>query len=152
MRNLEPLLRVALQSRDAAGQHAQAGDIRCLVASFEQPLHSETDAEQRLAAADLTGNRIAPWADERSRGFEVADTGDNQRGEALQFVGRCRCCVLGAERGQRLADRRQVAGAVVDQRNHSSPFVLGSIFASRASRAHATRNARANALNTASMW
>mgnify|MGYP003693635583 CR=1 FL=1 len=54
--------------------------------------------------------------------------------------------------GQRLAHRRQVAGAVVDERNHSSPFVLGSIFARRASFAHATRSARANALNTASMW
>ena len=51
---------------------------------------------------------------------------------------------------ERLAHRRQVAGAVVDERDHSSPFVLGSIFASRASFAQATRSARANALNTAS--
>ena len=51
-----------------------------------------------------------------------------------------------------LADRREVAGAVVDERDHSSPFVLGSIRAMRGSRAHATRSARANALNTASTW
>ena len=56
------------------------------------------------------------------------------------------------ERRERLPHRRQVAGAVVDQSDHSRPLVLGSIFASRASRAQATRNARANALNTASMW
>src|SRR5205809_1492698 len=37
-------------------------------------LEKKKNAEQRLAAADLTGNRIAPWADQRSRGFEVAGT------------------------------------------------------------------------------
>ena len=36
---------------------------------------------------------------------------------------------VSAERRQRLAHRRQVAGAVIDQRDHSRPFVLGSIFA-----------------------
>jgi hypothetical protein len=36
---------------------------------------------------------------------------------------------------------------------YNSPLVLGSILASRRSFAHATRNARANALNTASiLW
>ena len=40
----------------------------------------------------------------------------------------------------------QIAGAVVEQRDHSRPFVLGSIFASRRSFAQATRSARANAL------
>ncbi|MNC93256.1 hypothetical protein D3C83_98400 [compost metagenome] len=52
--------------------------------------------------------------------------------------------------GEGLSHRRQVAGAVIDERDHNSPFVLGSIFASRASFAQATRSARANALNTAS--
>ena len=69
---------------------------------------------------------------------------------AAHVGGRSGVDELGAERRQRLAHRRQVAGAVVDERDHSSPFVLGSIFASRASRAQATRSARANALNTAS--
>ena len=49
-----------------------------------------------------------------------------------------------------LADGREIPGAVVNQRDHRSPFVLGSILAIRASRAHATRSARAKALNTAS--
>ena len=38
-----------------------------------------------------------------------------------------------------LSHRRQVAGAVVDQRDHSRPLVLGSIFARRLSFEHATR-------------
>ena len=52
---------------------------------------------------------------------------------------------------ERLSHRRQVAGAVVDERDHSRPFVLGSIFARRLSFEHATRSARANALKHASI-
>ena len=52
---------------------------------------------------------------------------------------------------KRLAHRGEVAGAVVDERDHSSSFVLGSTRARRRSRAHATRSARANALNDASI-
>ena len=85
-------------------------------------------------------------------GGEMADAGHDQAGGARAVAGRLGHRELGAERGQRLLDRRQVAGAVVDQRDHSRPFVLGSIFASRASFAQATRSARANALNTASTW
>ena len=58
---------------------------------------------------------------------------------------------LGAQVRQRLSHRRQVAGAVVDQGNHSRPLVLGSMRASRLSFAHATRSARANALKHASI-
>ena len=60
---------------------------------------------------------------------------------------------LRAECRKRLPHRREIAGAVVEQRDHSSPFVLGSIFASRRSLAQATRSARANALKHASiLW
>ena len=58
---------------------------------------------------------------------------------------------LGLDRGERLPHRREIPGLVVDERDHNNPFVLGSIFASRLSFAHATRSARANALNTASI-
>ena len=60
---------------------------------------------------------------------------------------------FGADRRERLAHRRQIAGAIIDERNHNSPLVLGSIRARRLSFAHATRSALANALNTASiLW
>ena len=84
-------------------------------------------------------------------GGEVADARDDQRrGCPAQSAGVSGTVNSAPSDGQRLLDRRQVAGAVVDERDHSSPFVLGSIFASRASLAQATRSARANALNTAS--
>src|SRR5439155_20990296 len=60
---------------------------------------------------------------------------------------------LRADRGQRLLHRRQIARAIVNQCDQSSPFVDGNIFARRLSFAQATRRARANALNTASiLW
>ena len=68
-----------------------------------------------------------------------------------ELVRRVRREHVGADRGERLAHRRQVAGAVVDERDHSRPLVLGSIRASRLSFAQATRSARANALKTASI-
>ena len=47
----------------------------------------------------------------------------------------------------------QIAGLVVDDCDHSSPFVLGSISPSCLSREQATRSARANALKSASiLW
>ena len=45
---------------------------------------------------------------------------------------------------QRLLHRSEVARAIVDDGDHSRPFVLGSIFAIRRSRQQATRSARAN--------
>ena len=81
----------------------------------------------------------------------MADAGHDDAAGARELLRRRGRRELGAERRQRLAHRREIARAVIDQRDHSSPFVLGSIFASRASFAHATRSARANALNTASI-
>ena len=81
----------------------------------------------------------------------MADARHDDRGRPLEIGRRRRVVQLGANRGERLAHRRQVAGLVVDERNHSSPLVLGSMRASRLSFAQATRSARANALNTASI-
>ena len=52
---------------------------------------------------------------------------------------------------QRLQHGTQVAEPEIDDRNvHSTPLVLGTVPASRASSATAWRSARANDLNTAS--
>ena len=72
-------------------------------------------------------------------------------GGAVQVGRLLRRHELCAQGRQRLPDRREIASTVVNQRNHNNPFVLGNIFASRLSFAQATRSARANALNTASM-
>ena len=49
------------------------------------------------------------------------------------------------QRRQRFADGGEIPGPVVDQRDHSSPLVLGSVRASRLSFEQATRNAPADA-------
>jgi len=56
-----------------------------------------------------------------------------------------------AQMVERFLHRIQIAGAVIQDRNHKSPLVLGSIRARRWSREQATRNARAKALNSASI-
>ena len=85
---------------------------------------------------------------------EVADAWhDDRRRPRAESAGLDGVETLGAERGERLADRGEISGAVVDERDHNSPFVLGSIRANRLSCEQATRSARANALKTASiLW
>ena len=58
---------------------------------------------------------------------------------------------LAAEMLKGLAHRGQVAGVVVDEGDHNSPFVLGSIFASCLSFAHATRKRTRERLEHASI-
>ena len=89
-------------------------------------------SRRRVASKCPTPGTMMPRAAARSSGVSASDDS-------------------AAKRRERLADRREIAGAVVDQRDHSSPFVLGSIFASRRSFAQATRSARANALKHASI-
>src|SRR6185369_2947194 len=131
---------------------AEAGQLGSLLASFVQPLHAETDAEQRASFAHAREDGFDPLRPERLRRAEVPDPRNDDRA-GIREIAR----PLGREerrpqRGERFAYRRQVAGLVVDQGDHSRPFVLGSIFASRLSFATATRSARANALKTASTW
>ena len=91
----------------------------------------------------------------------MADAGHDDGARAGEIRRRLAASELRAHRRESLAHRGQVAGAVIDQRNgphalsllpHSSPLVLGSVRASCRSREHAKRSARANALNSASIW
>src|SRR6185295_3961696 len=126
-------------------------DAGRFIAAFEQPLHPDANAEQRLAVARRVVDRGPPRLIEPRRRAEVADAGHDDRIGAAAFVRRGWHEVRSAQRRERLLHRGEVAGSVIDERDHNNPFVLGSIFASRASFAHATRSALANALNTASM-
>ena len=59
----------------------------------------------------------------------------------------------GADFGERVFDRTQVAGAVIQDRDHSSPFVEGNWPRSRRSVEHAYFSARAKHLKMASiLW
>ena len=88
---------------------------------------------------------------ERRRRIEVTDAGDDDGVCARELAGDCRCPDVRTDRAERFPHRREVAGAVVDERDHSRPFVLGNIFARRLSFEHAARSARANALKQASI-
>ena len=101
----------------AAGQQPQPREARRLGAAFEQELQPQADAEERLAAAGVGQDRLAPGPVEHRRGLEVADARHDQAVGAGDLAGSLRREHLGAGRGQRLAHRRQVAGAIVDQRN-----------------------------------
>ena len=99
---------------------------------------------------DSGANAVAPAGVERARGVEVAHPGHDDAARHREVSRRARCAELGAECRQCLAHGSQIAGAIIDERDHSSSFVLGSIFAICRSFEHATRNARANALKHAS--
>ena len=90
---------------------------------------------------------------EGAGGVEVADAGHDDAVRAAELAGDRRRPHLRADRVERLSHRRQIAGAVVDQCDHSRPLVLGSVRARRLSFEHAMRSARANALKHASiLW
>ena len=55
---------------------------------------------------------------QRPGGAEVAHAGHDDAASPAQLVGRRRHEHVGSDGGQRLLDRRQVAGAVVDERDH----------------------------------
>src|SRR5262245_54683213 len=136
-----------------ARQQAKPRQIGCLVASLEQPVHAEADAEQGPAFANAPEDALDPSAVERSRRAEMSDARDDDAARLAKRIRSFRHEHVGADRRQRLLDGRQVSGLVIDQRDHSRPFVLGSMRASRLSFAHATRSARPNALKTASiLW
>src|ERR1044071_2345331 len=112
---------------------ARPAYARLSVAASEQPLHADADPEERRAPLHGLRNRVAPRPFEHRRGGEIADARHDEAlgGQTLGWLSRR--LVLGTERVERLAHRRQVAGTVVVERDHSSPFGLGSIFVGRAS-------------------
>src|SRR4051812_23636433 len=133
-------------------EQAQAGSVRRFLAAFEQELHAEANPQQRRAAAHRVTYGIPPTGAYRGRGAEMAYTRNDDARGAIQLGGTGRREVLGAAGGQGLAHGREIAGAVIDQGDHSRPFVDGSIRPSCLSFEQATRRARAKALNTASIW
>lgn len=135
----------------STAEDAEAVDARCFVASLEQPLQADADSQERRAIVHHCLDRRPPVAGEGLGGVEVAHAGHDDAVGAAEFAGDRRRPHVGADRGQGLADRRQVAGAIVNQCNHSKPFVLGKVRDRRLSFEHATRSARANALKHASI-
>src|SRR5262249_18246773 len=109
------------ESLDAAGEEAEPG--AALFALLEQKLHAEADAEHRSSGggsvAQGIGQATSPEAAGGASG--VADAGDHGE-RRLAHADR-----VGRHRGIRShpleagADTAQVAGAVVDEGDHSVP-------------------------------
>src|SRR6185295_7059405 len=143
----------AAESVTASAEQPESRQIGRLVAAFVEPLHAQADAEQRPSLAHTGQDRLDPGCIERSRGAEVTDARDDDAAGVGKVLWRRGHGYWRADRGERFLHRCKVARLVVDQGDHRSPLVLGSMRASRRSFAQATRSARANALNTASiLW
>ena len=103
----------------AAGQQPEPGEPRRLGAPLEQELQPEADAEQRLAGVARRQDRLAPRRVEHAVASKWPTPGTIRPSAPANLRRRLRREHLGAGRGQRLAHGRQVAGAIVDQRDDS---------------------------------
>ena len=116
MGDLESIGRVAcVVSNQRAGpaHHAQTGYVRGFLTPVEQPLKPQTDAQQRHAVVDRIPERVCPVLGQRVRRLEVADPRDDHTSAGRELLRRGRCDERDAEVIERLANRCEVAGAVV---------------------------------------
>ena len=136
-------------------EDAEPGDIGRFIAGFIQPVQSQADAEKRSPGAYAFDDRIAKSTlVERIHHLpEMSDSGQHHFRRALQTFRRCKNLVGRADLVQRVLHGTEVPRAVIDDGDHSKPFVDGNSFFSRASFEHAYFIARAKHLNTASiLW
>src|SRR5437763_13314675 len=132
-------------------KYSQSGNFGSLAAAGKHPLHSDTDPEKSLTGSDPLLHSLAYAAVRQlSRSSKVSHSGKDDF-VCLAHNRRIVCDdAICFQMVECLLHRRQVSRLVIDNRDHSSPFVLGNILASLWSREQAKRSARANALNSAS--
>ena len=127
----------------AAAENAESGTVGRLVASLEQPLHAETDAEQRAALSDACQNRFHPGGVERARRAEVSDTRHDHTVCLRKILRPPGHNHVRTQRREGLFHRGQIPCAVINQGDHSQqplgtwehlsePFVLRTGDAQRA--------------------
>ena len=121
---------------------ATAGRGRCRAAARRRrpPSESSRATRRRATRSRRSGRRPG----RRSRAAPSSSAGRRRREELRARPPRSPCAPRSGCRRRSRSARWCVT--------HSSPFVLGITFASRRSREHAMRSARANALNSASIW
>ena len=127
VRNLQALAR---RRRRAAGSARAARPGRGTPGASSLPSNSHCMPTQMprsgVPAAHGFGNRVAPRAVEHRGGGEVADARHDERRRARRTRPASRGVSNSrAQRRERLAHRRQVAGAVVDERNHRRLLTAG---------------------------
>src|ERR1019366_981007 len=136
-------------------EHTQAARRQRLFAASKHPLHPNTDAQEGNTSTEgLYNGLLQTCAFQRFSRSKMTDPGKHhlRRCSDLRRI-RSNGALL-PQPVERLFHRNQVPGAVIDNRNHhSTPLVLGKSRAMRRSRQQAARNARANALKSASiLW
>ncbi len=128
-------------------------------AVLEEHLHPDADPEHRQPAGQTALDELvaAARAERVHDRAERADSRDHETGGVLDETAIARQARVGAGGREGLDRRVDVAGAVIEDSDqggvgHRAPFVLG-MPRTCGSRALACRNARANALYSASaMW
>ena len=139
------------EARALAGEKSGARRLRGLCAALKKPLHAHTDSQKRLSGSDTFKHGGSKILIQRLAAAEVANSGNNGLLRSSDHGRIVRNLPFRTQVLERFFHRADVARTVIDDRDHRSPLVLGSILASWRSREHATRNARANALNSASI-
>ena len=119
---------VALKAVDLAWENPKAALVRGLFARSEQRLQAQADSEERNTGADTFDQGVAHahrssariiWPKWPTPGRMIFSRVAQACGIAHQFV-------LRADGAQRVLDGSKIAGAVIEYRNHSRPFVDGS--------------------------
>src|SRR5262249_9515965 len=120
-----------------AGKEAGAWRLRRFRAAGKEPLHPYADAKKRSALIYEAQHRRPQAGVQRFTTAEVTDAGNNH------LVGNGYDALIGgdfagrAEMFEGFPDRTDIACSVIDDRDHRSPLVLGSMRASCLSREHA---------------
>src|SRR5215469_559271 len=143
------------KSCTSPAKHAQATQFRRLAAALKHPLQAQTNPQQRCLSRTDSITQCGSKLSFPQRGcrLEVPDSRNNPLLGMSHNVRVIADDALRTEVLNRLRYRCQVPGSVINNCNHSRPLVVGNILANCLSFEQATRNARANALNSASiLW
>ena len=146
--------RVGREALDGACEDAESGNLRSLRNCARTAPADRGRYRERHARADAFGQgRPDAHLVERSHQLsEVADAGEDDLRRVLQTLAVAHERVLRADRVERVLHGAQIAGAVVENRNHMSrPLVDGSWSFNRSSVEQAYFSARAKHLKIASI-
>src|SRR5207248_7604529 len=140
------------QGADAAVQDTEAPRASVLGGRLVKHLHAHADAEERkVAPGRVHGDGVEPRGPKRLQAAtEGPDAGQDHAVGPLGLLGLGHQPGVTADALERLLGRPEVADPVVQDGDHSRPFVDGT---SAPSTRTASRSERATALNEASrMW
>src|SRR6266496_902425 len=130
----------------------QAVNFRRLFTRCQHPLHPDTYSQERNSVLDSLDYGFAQSGIIQGLcGSEVTNPRQNDFFCQLNFRDVRSNHRLRAKMVKGLLYGRQIARLVINDCDHNKPFVLGSSRAICLSCQHAARNARANALNSASI-